>query len=159
MLVFFNENGFLNFMLQGRSHNTDPPITPIEIFVFSKKPADNTGGGFGLVCYDENMGVTFSTFNTSHCLQITDYKMQASPFVGVVGTGNAILISSLPYQAWTPSTGYANLESCMFRTEGGVVESSYGSIGTYYVIGGYSFPHFSVATVQIPDMPIPTLSQ
>lgn len=157
-LGIFNANGFLRFEIHGRYHNTDNIIPPLEIFVFSKKPADNATDGFGITCYDENMGMTFSTFNTSHCLQINDYKRQASPFQGVVGTGNAILISSLPYQAFSSGAGYALVESCMFRVEGVVVESSYGSIGSQYVPGGYSFPHFSVATVQIPDMPIPTLS-
>lgn len=157
-LSIFNENGFLKFELHGRYRYTDDPVPPFEIFVFSKKPADSATDGFGLICYDENMGVTFSTFNTSLCLQINGYKRQAYPFQGVVGTGNAILISSLPYQAFSSGPGWALVQSCTFRTEGGVVESNHGSIGSLYVNGGYSFPHFSVATVQIPDIPIPTLS-
>lgn len=153
----YSEGRRINFNRVGRSYYLDPVVSPVSLIVFSKMPVVEGSEAFGLECTNDSQNRSFSTFSTSLCLQINEYKKYTYPFQGVVGDGNAVLISSLPYQVVASSAGYANVSTTLFRREGSVVETSFGSIGSKRVGGGYSFPYFAVATVTIPNIPIKTL--
>lgn len=148
----------INFKRVGAHYRGDPSSTAISLIVFSKLPVAAGSETFGLECFGDSGSRTFSTFSTSHCLQINEYRNYSYPFSGLIGVGNAVLISSLPYQVVASGAGYANVSTTLFRMQGGQVETSYGSIGSHRVGGGYSFPYLSVATVSIPNIPIPVLS-
>ncbi len=154
----YNEGLRINFQRVGAQYLGDPNVTPVSLIVFSKLPVAAGSETFGLECIGDSGSRTFSTYSASHCLQINEYKNYSYPFVGQIGRGNAVLISSIPYTVNAAGEGYANVNTTTFRREGEQVETGFGSIGSQRVLGGYSFPYLSVATVSIPDIPIPILS-
>lgn len=153
----YSDGGLVNFVRVGATYKGDPTSTPVALIVFSKMPVVEGSEAFGIECTNDSQNRSFSTFSTSSCLQINEYKKYTTPFQGTVGEGNAVLISSLPYQVVASGAGYADVSTTLFRRQGSVVETSFGSIGSKRVGGGYSFPYFAVATVTIPNIPIKTL--
>lgn len=148
----------INFKRVGPEYLGDPDSTAVSLIVFSKLPVAAGSETFGLECTGDSGSRTFSTYSASLCLQINEYKNYSYPFIGPIGRGNAVLISSLPYTVNAAGEGYANVNTTTFRREGEQVETGFGSIGSQRVRGGYSFPYLSVATVSIPNIPIPILS-
>ena len=154
----YSDGTSINFKRVGTQYLGDPNSTAVSLIVFSKLPVAAGSETFGLECIGDSGSRTFSTYSASHCLQINEYRNYSYPFSGLIGEGNAVLISSLPYQVVASGAQYANVTTTLFRRQGAQVETSYGSIGSQRVSGGYSFPYLSVATVSIPDIPIPVLS-
>lgn len=153
----YSDGNSINFKRVGNQYVGDPTSSPVSLIVFSKLPVAAGSETFGLECTGDSGSRTFSTYSASHCLQINEYQNYSSPFIGLIGEGNAVLISSLPYQVVASGAQYANVTTTLFRRQGTQVETSFGSIGSQRVSGGYSFPYFAVATVTIPNIPIKTL--
>lgn len=153
----FSEEGTIIFTHIGRQHVNDPSPALPSISVFSKLPPPVNPETFGVDCYDDNNNHSFSTFSSSSCLQITNFRRSNSPILGLIGQGNAVLISALPYSANASSPGYAQIQSSIWRRNGLQVEAGYGVIGSRRVGGGFSFPYFAAATIEIPAISIPNL--
>lgn len=145
----YYEGADITFTIQ----NSDTEPTPLpSLLVYTLNPVNSIPDTYGIQVFDEQMNTTFSAHSSTALLQIEDYVVASTMQHGIIGRGNAVLVTGMPFYSQGRSPYYSIVASS-FRTDGQQVKAS-GTIvhrvtrQTY----NYSQPYFAVATVYVPPI-------